>query len=254
MSLSSRIAQDRKMSILERKYKPAIFRARAEGFRMAANQMEDYGTIDEELISSTVENSMYKVLSLLYEESITSFGTYVSRGLNNGEMYEEKQDTDFYTYLVSFWIRRRGLNQAKRLSETMTKDLRRIIDAAVKDDLGIAPIAERIRSSTITINEFRAFAIAKTEVHNACNFASIETAKDYQKTTGLVLLKKWSPALQPDRTRDDHLAMEKEPAIPLDEKFNVGGEMMDRPGDPSASARNVVNCRCVLLYTDEEFE
>lgn len=68
------------------------------------------------------------------------------------------------------------------------------------------------------------------------------------------MLKRWVPT-RDDRTRRgpvfDHLAMENYPAIPLDYKFNVSGELMDRPGDPSASPGNVINCRCALIYEEE---
>lgn len=38
-------------------------------------------------------------------------------------------------------------------------------------------------------------------------------------------------------------------AIPLDQPFVVGGESMQYPHDPAASAENVVNCGCTTVYT-----
>ena len=37
----------------------------------------------------------------------------------------------------------------------------------------------------------------------------------------------------------------------MDEKFNVGGAEMDFTGDPAGGAKNVINCRCVIIYADE---
>lgn len=45
------------------------------------------------------------------------------------------------------------------------------------------------------------------------------------------------------RTRDAHLAAHGQ-VVKVGELFSVGGEMLRFPGDPSASARNRVNCRC----------
>jgi len=34
--------------------------------------------------------------------------------------------------------------------------------------------------------------------------------------------------------------------VGYNEKFNVSGQEMEYPGDPNASAGNVVNCRCTV--------
>ena len=34
----------------------------------------------------------------------------------------------------------------------------------------------------------------------------------------------------------------------MDEYFDVGNEKMEYPGDPNASASNIVRCRCITLY------
>jgi len=41
--------------------------------------------------------------------------------------------------------------------------------------------------------------------------------------------------------------------VPLNENFNVDGEMLEYPGDPSGSAGNIINCRCgyEILVTPE---
>jgi hypothetical protein len=34
----------------------------------------------------------------------------------------------------------------------------------------------------------------------------------------------------------------------MDEPFEVDGELLDYPGDPTGSAANVINCRCAVGY------
>ena len=37
----------------------------------------------------------------------------------------------------------------------------------------------------------------------------------------------------------------------MDEDFDIGGSPMNHAGDPKGGAKNVVNCRCVIVYADE---
>jgi hypothetical protein len=51
-----------------------------------------------------------------------------------------------------------------------------------------------------------------------------------------------------DRTRDDHAVINGE-KIPIDEKFELpDGTQMDGPGDTSADASQIINCRCTLGF------
>ena len=60
--------------------------------------------------------------------------------------------------------------------------------------------------------------------------------------------KEWI-SVQDDRTRDAHLIMDGV-VVPMDAKFEVPatsqgeGAFMEYPGDPTAPAEQVVNCRC----------
>ena len=42
------------------------------------------------------------------------------------------------------------------------------------------------------------------------------------------------------------------PTEHIDESFVVGGMKMKYTGDPNGGAKNVINCRCVTLYVEEE--
>lgn len=59
------------------------------------------------------------------------------------------------------------------------------------------------------------------------------------------LRRQWIATLD-SRTRPDHLAAHGQ-TVGVDEPFVVGGERMDYPGDPSASAGNVISCRCRMV-------
>ena len=97
----------------------------------------------------------------------------------------------------------------------------------------------------------RAITIAITETHNAATYANLESTKQVAEEINLKLKKRWIP-VEDSRTRPAHAAMDFEPPIELDEPFIVGGEAMMRPGDSMASARNIINCRCVMAYEESE--
>src|SRR5262249_42788761 len=98
---------------------------------------------------------------------------------------------------------------------------------------------------------FRASVVARTETHAAATFGSIESVREAERQLDVKMLKEWLPTLD-DRTRPDHAAMAGSAPIPMDEDFLVGGESMDRPGDPGASPEQVINCRCAMAFEEAE--
>jgi hypothetical protein len=75
------------------------------------------------------------------------------------------------------------------------------------------------------------------------NLASQSWAESQKK----VLTKKWIVILD-GKERPSHNSMASYPTIPLNEKFNVGGNLMTGPGDNSAPPSELVNCRCGLMF------
>lgn len=102
------------------------------------------------------------------------------------------------------------------------------------------------------ITNYRAELIARTETARAANVGSMVGAM----STGLVTVKEWIAA-KDNRTRrmprdaNDHLHMDGV-KIPMDQKFVVPAkeyiDNMLHPGDSTAHAGNVCNCRCTLGY------
>ena len=84
--------------------------------------------------------------------------------------------------------------------------------------------------------------IARTEVVGASNVGALEGAK----SLGQPMQKIWI-ATRDNRTRDAHAAAEGL-TVELSDRFDVGGELLDCPGDPSGSPENVINCRCAVAF------
>lgn len=152
--------------------------------------------------------------------------------------------------LMTEWIGREALKKAKLIAATDMDDVRDEIEDGTTEGLGAEEIARNIRRAS-SVTRDRAIRIARTETHAAATFGSIETVRQAEQELGVRMLKRWDPT-QDDRTRPDHAAMADVDPIPLNEKFTVGGSLMDRPGDPSAPPEQTINCRCALIYTEAE--
>lgn len=89
----------------------------------------------------------------------------------------------------------------------------------------------------------RAFLITRTEGHRIQNQATVDVQKR-AKGLGADIVKQWDATLDAN-TRPWHADADGQ-IREIDEEFDVGGEKMKAPGI-GGSARNVCNCRCVLL-------
>lgn len=161
---------------------------------------------------------------------------------------ETKAAQDIYQALTAEWISREALRKARMIADTDRDDVMAAITRGLEEGLGTADIARGIRKVS-SLTPARASTIARTETHQAATYASATAADQAQEQFGVRLLKEWLPTLD-SRTRPAHQAMANSPPIPLNEKFVVGGELMDRPGDPSASAENVIACRCSIAFSE----
>lgn len=125
------------------------------------------------------------------------------------------------------------------------KAIQKAIDQSVAEGLGIAETAKLINESVqadwVNASKFRAERIARTEILGASNLGSYQGAL----STGLNLIKNWLNTPH-GNLRLAHSSVE---SVPLNQKFLVDGELMEFPGDPTASAANVINCRCTITYT-----
>ena len=156
----------------------------------------------------------------------------------------EKKLADHETAL-RLWYQKHGGERALATSRTTRADIRRLMLAAFDEG---EPEAVVLRQGLLarSLSAWRADTIARTEIHTAAAFASDQTARSMASEVGAQLEKAWV-FVSDERTREDHAAMDSSDYIPLDEDFDVGGEAMEYPGDPTASAENVINCRCSVV-------
>ena len=202
-----------------------------------------------------VDNSVGVALERLYYKTMVD---YLSRQWEQLEKNAAQKKERFFMPTWSFWIENYILttlvNKVVGIDETTREQL----------------VAETIESNKIgeTREEFskriqavmggaagkkRARVIARTEAGNAINIAKTKSAEDWAAQTDLPIGKLWIHRGAKD-PRDWHVALDTGVAIPKDEPFivtdpNTGiTDRMMYPHDPSASAGNVINCGCQVVY------
>lgn len=235
----------RRMDIFEARMRTAARQTINGNLRIAAATYRARGEVPGFL---TVEHELrwQQELAKHYRLVIGSFGKLALSAIRRNVPAERKMT--MVESLIAEYIRREALSRARQIAETDFEKIRDAIAVGMEEGEGVAVIARRIRRVS---NEtpWRAALIARTETHHAATYGSIQSAREAEDELDMRLLKRWLPT-QDGRTRPEHLAMAGHPAIPLDEKFNVGGELMDRPGDPGASPANNINCRCSIVYSE----
>lgn len=107
-------------------------------------------------------------------------------------------------------------------------------------------IVKKVVQQTKKFSEYRADTIARTETLRAYNngdWAGAQALGQFGPKT-----KFWIATYDPPRARPSHMIVGAENPIPMKQPFTVDGELMMYPHSPGASAKNTVNCRCVLGY------
>lgn len=180
-------------------------------------------------------------------------GAILGEGKTLGYDYESKASRKYDDYVKHYTERRSG-EAIKTITSTSQKKIKRIVgewvQTAYVDGDSTPELSKFIEAEFEELTPSMATRIARTEVALASNNGALEAVKSLQIPN---MFKEWVTA-NDDRVRDgehggaDHGVMNGA-EVSLDEKFGVPPDsLMDGPGDTSAPADQVINCRCVLVY------
>lgn len=131
------------------------------------------------------------------------------------------------------------------VSQTTRDQILAVLEEGQRNGWGYERIAAELQDPELLL--WRARMIVRTETLKATDIGRKLAADKSEYETG----KEWIAA-NDHRTRHSHRAVDGE-IVAQDAKFAVsiykgnlpvGVEMMTGPGDPNASAGNVINCRC----------
>lgn len=242
----------------EKLYYPKFRAILNRQFRRAAKQYEEQGFFDPSIISTEDLEPIYRRLYTIntIREASREWRANVKPALNQVMRRKDIID-DLAAFLgfgregsiIQLWrellqdfLNVRILTRIRQVNDTTRNRIAEVIQEGINDGLAHRDIAKNIREAS-KVNRVRAMAISRTEVNTAMNQGKLLAVK----SSDLLYNKGWS-AHTDSRTRPDHLAMLDSDMIPLEEDFIVGGEPMSYPGDPRGSAKNVINCRCSLVF------
>ena len=139
------------------------------------------------------------------------------------------------------WLKNKSITFAEEVNETTIDKLKNKLSAGILEGESIDELAKRV----LAVYELRinssSKTIARTEVLSANNAGTVFGYKQ----SGLVAKKEWL-ATRDSRTRDSHNSADGQ-VVAIDKKFSVNGEQLDFPGDPDASAGEIINCRCTTI-------
>ncbi len=198
--------------------------------------------------------TMQKTIKRHIRYTLEDFGGMVLGGSKSlGLIRESKANLKFDHFVNSYTESRSGA-AIKSITSTSQKQIRKIVgewvQTAITDGDSNADLSKFIESEFEELTPGQAQKIARTEVSLASNNGALEAVKSLQIPN---MRKEWVTA-EDDRVRDgdhggaDHSSMDGQ-EVELDEKFNVQPDsLMEGPGDTSAPADQVINCRCVLTY------
>lgn len=222
-------------------------RARNAFLKAAADGYADNGAVPGWLVERH-RRRLRGELTGHYEAVIPHFGAIALKQVKSRRI-QRKAAASIFQAIMAEWVSREALRKAARIAATDADDVRDAIEDGLGEGLGTEEIARRIRKVSAQ-TPFRAATIARTETHAAATYGSVESVRLAERELGVRMTKEWL-ATRDDRTRPEHQAADGQ-RVGMDERFTVGGEPMDRPGDTAASAENVINCRCALAYTEAE--
>ena len=116
---------------------------------------------------------------------------------------------------------------------------------------GVPEITERLCNGLASSNESKMRMFARTAINSAQNAGRQKQMED-AAAMGIDVAKRWI-ATRDSRTRDAHRDLDGK-EVPYDKPFKSQlGDIMF-PGDPTAPAANVFNCRCTMVTIYPKYE
>ena len=244
--------QQRIRNNLERSVYPKINTALRQFVKAASNEY----SILQEINTTQLERDLNAKLEVIMQTQYAKiFRTIFS---NNEELYylNAKADDVFvfgrsvdFEQLVQEYTSSRT-PYFTGMSNQMSKDLQSVIFQARSDNLNLDQISRLINKKGFGISRRRANLIARTETHNAASYANDKYHKQVQQDLGTDMKKQWV-STSDLRTRSAHSSANGQ-SVSMDEDFIVGGARMSFAGDPKGGARNIINCRCIIIYAEQE--
>jgi len=152
----------------------------------------------------------------------------------NYQFIQTKQAPTAWLTYVADYIDTKGGDKIDDIGATTKDKLQHAIFAGVEQEEGIPDIAKRVADVYDGFEGYRATMIARSEVVDASNQASLAQAREAGSTLDLMWV-----ATNDDRTREEHAEMDGV-TVAYDQEFDCA--------DGTTMPGEAVNCRCTIGY------
>lgn len=236
------------MNRLEKKFIRRVYNALVSQVRQFVNDLQANGlqaATSRLYVSIAGNEEIGPVIEQMHKDAGLYFGkkTYYEIRRSARRRIEKAGfglSEEWLAALIAFF-RDENFELVKDISETTREQIFRVLSRAAEEGLSNDDIVKQLQAPKI--NAARARLIARTELNKGA-FAGRKIAMDDSEWE---TEKEWIAA-NDHRTRHSHRAVDGD-VIDVDGKFAVptpkgGTDYMEGPGDPTASAANVCNCRC----------
>lgn len=137
--------------------------------------------------------------------------------------------------------------QAQFAWEAQQEAISTVILDAYREGWTVPETSEQLQSVLKDYAPWQATRLARTDLISLANATSLASAQ-LLRPEDQPRYKVWLTA-QDDRVREAHVKADRQ-AVPIDQPFTVEGVALMYPGDPTAPAELIMNCRCTQVYAD----
>jgi len=244
----------------------------AEGARKAFE-------VDKREIFALVTDAKQKALatkaSIAWQESLLGVNDYLAMAGNHwretfvplmqgvmtaqGERWATELGMSFNVrnFFAEEWFDKYTLQFAQPINDTTTDAMAAMFKQAQGEGWSVPEMQSHLTAmfdqwmnGNLSAEDFKWFAermppyrtesISRTETIRSSNAGTNQLFNEWG-----VKRKEWL-STNDDRTRPEHIAANGQ-VVGINEKFNVGGEELEFPGDPNGSPENTIQCRCTTL-------
>jgi uncharacterized protein with gpF-like domain len=194
---------------------------------------------------------LYDALMSMYESGGIAMANVTNKAIKRQVKKDDTEEESLWRWMIrKYYELFLMADIVQPITNTTFNQIKRVLLQAQDEGWGINKMVAALKDSDITRQ--RAELIVRTESMRASNVGAMIAAAG----SSVAVMKQWISA-QDKRTRRiprdqfDHLHM-NEVAVGFDQPFIVPStsslDAMQYPGDPSGSAGNVCNCRCVVAF------
>ena len=224
---------------------------RGERFEKMRDEYADRITRANEVATAYINDTTPGIYSL--NRNYTAYTIEQASGDVGFTLYDEqtvkrliKEKPELMPYYPPKKAVKRGIDLdygKKKITENVT--------SSILQGKSIPNIAKSLQQDIPEMNRKSAIRTARTSITGAQNAGRMDSYHA-AKEMGIKLKKQWLATLD-GRTRHEHARLDGQ-AVEEDKPFKVDGYEIMFPGDPSAAAEMVYNCRCTTVAQIEDVD